>query len=207
MKKVLFMIIVIFFPFVINAECDYKEEKNVTSLSVYINQGYVYNEDTKSFDVYFYNLQNMFAIKYDSKSYVQDKDNRAVIRNVPIGTSMEIEIFTSGDTDCRGKTVRNITINLPYLNPYYGSNECIKYPTLTVCYSRFLSFDISYTTFKNALKREDEKQVVEIKEPGFFEIAIKFITNNYIKILLISGTTVISLLFYKRKYRKSKHGF
>lgn len=205
MKKILFLILLLY-PIIINAACDYENEKNMTSLSLYIDYAYEYNESTNSFDINIYNLQNIFSIEY-AGNYYTPQNNKAIINNIKPGTSMRLTVFGSGDSLCSGKSFRTINLSLPFLNPYYESEECSGYENLTVCYSRFLNFNLSYTTFKNALKREEEYLAPTIEEPSIFDNVITFFKNNFIKIILLILTTAITFFIYKNKFRKTKHGF
>lgn len=208
MKKVLLLCLCLFFPCALNAECDYKTEKNMTSLSIYVDYDYTYNEETEKFDVTVYNLQNIFAFYYGGNTYSPNTDKKAYIFNIEPGTNMELEVFGTGVSLCSGKSFRKIKINIPYINPYYNSEECEGYSNTTVCYSRFLNFRISQVTFKNALHREEEK--IDSEKENKFDIflnILNFIKKYYVKIVIITVTTVLSVLIYKNKYRKSKHGF
>lgn len=202
MKKVLFLCIILFLPNMIIAECDYKTEKNMTSLSLYVNYNYNYNESTKLFDITVYNLQDIFILSYNSKIYYAE-DNKVNISDISLGTEVSFSII--GSESCSGQTFRNIKFTTPFLNPYYGSEACKEYPDNSVCYSRFLNFNISRVTFENAIKREEKSEQEEVIDDTNY--VLEFLKNNYIKIIIVLLTSTFWILRYKSKYRKSKHGF
>lgn len=206
MKKIIFLTLLIFFPCIINAECDYKTEKNITSLSLYVDYSYEYIEEDNAFNIYIYNLQNIFGVSYNGKTYFKNQDDIVVIDKIPLGTNIELSIFST-ETECSGKLYRTISFILPFLNPYYNSNECVGYDHLAVCYSRFLNFEISYNTFKNTIKREEASKNQIENKTNIFEEVIKFLKNNYIKISIVLVVTVIGIIISKNKYRKRTHGF
>lgn len=206
MKKVLFVCLFLFFPCILNAECDYKTEKNITSLSLYIDYSYEYNEESKLFDIIIYNLQDLFAVSYMGEIYTSS-DNKVFIKNINPGTNVILNIYSTGKTDCSGKQYRQINIIIPYINPYYDSKQCENYKKLAVCYSRFLNFNISEETFKSAItdKQKNNNTIVK-EETNSFDNIFEFITKYYIKFLLVIVTTLLSFTIYKNKYRKKRHG-
>lgn len=205
MKK-LVLFITLFFPLILNAECDYKSEKELSELSIYIDYSYEYNEVKNDFDVTITNLQNLFSVEYNNKKY--DLNNKITINSIELGENIQIDIKGSVYSNCPNQSFRILNISLPYLNPYYNSDKCKGYEKLSVCYSRFLNFKISSETFKNALKREQkEQQNEETKINQILESVFSFFKENYIKILLVVITSIIWFVIYKNKYRKSKHGF
>lgn len=206
MKKVLFLCLFMFFPYILDAECDYKTEKNITTLSLYVDYSYEYNEGSGLFDITVYNLQNLFAVSYNGNSYIPT-DNKVLINNINPGNSIILNIFNTGNSQCTGKQYRIINITVPYINPYYNSKQCENYKEFAVCYSRFLNFDISETTFKNAIteKQKNNNSTIE-EEVNSFDNVFKFITKYYIKFILVIVTTLISFVIYKNKYRKKRHG-
>lgn len=205
MKKLL-LFITLFFPFLLEAECDYKSEKELSELSVYIDYSYEYNEEKNNFDVTITNLQNLFSVNYNNKKY--DINSKITINNIELGENIQIDIKGSVYSNCPNQSFRTLSISLPYLNPYHNSEKCKGYESLSVCYSKFLNFKISSETFKNALKREQEEQKTEeSKIDKILENIFSFIKTNYIKILLVLVTSTIWFIIYKNKYRKSKHGF
>ena len=205
MKKIFFLLILLF-PCFVNASCDYETEKNMTSLSLYVDYSYEFNEGTELFDLYLYNLQNIFSIEYDSNFYVPE-DNEVVISNIEPGSNITLSVFGSVSSLCSGKNFRTIYLSIPFINPYYESKECEDYKKMSVCYSRFLNFDLSYTTFKNALKREEVKDEEINDEHILLNGIINFFKKYYIKIILLIVTSIITFIVFKNKFRKSKYGF
>lgn len=207
MKKILFVCLFFVFPFVLNAECDYKTEKNITSLSLYIDYSYEYNEETQLFDITVYNLQDLFAVSYNNNIY-SSIDNKALISNISPGTNIELIIFSTGNSQCSGKQYRIINIPIPYINTYYNSKECESYKNLPVCYSKFLNFTISESTFKNAIteKENNNDTIIENNEENLINNILDFIAEHYIKFLLAVFTTLMSYIIYKNKYRRKRHG-
>ena len=211
MKKLkILLVIILCIPFVVNAASCNKEKykKNLE-----IAEGITYNNDfstgKKTWSITFYGISNNMYLLYNKKEYKPTK-NSVTISPVSQGAKVTVEVL--GDDNCG--VLNYFFIEEKYLNEFYGSSMCEGYEDkLTACNSEFTKSKITKEylekviyNYNNAIITEDEPKEEESKTTyNTFKEIKEFLLNWGVKILLLVFTTLISISFYDRKFRKIKH--
>lgn len=213
MKKILFTFLLCFTGILImKAECSYKELKELNAFASHVETSYKYNEETGLFDLTVTNLGDKAFISESAKSYFPT-DGQLIVSRLVLGKTYKFFVQPTNQ-ECMTEKLRTITINVPYLNSFYGSAACNEHQNLSVCNSRFLSYKLSEKTFLKLLQNDVEKKDEEIRkddeikepEPTMTDKIKSFIIDNYIKIILPIITVILSVSVYKIILRKIKHG-
>ena len=207
MKKFI-LIVLLLIPFVVDAACNNEKHYNNINNSKYITYDNNYSESSKTFEVTLYAISDNMTVKYNNKTYPVE-NNSTTISGIREGTNMNIEIYA--DDGC--SAVRNIYINEPYYNEYYGKDVCKGYEKiLTGCSSQFTKSKVtleyiqkSISNYLDTIESKEEPEEVAI-EPTLLDKVIDFMLNWGIKIILFLATSLISTLIYTRKFDKLKHG-
>lgn len=207
MKKIVFILLVLF-PFVINAECDYTKHEEYVKIASNITYDNSYSKSAGMFIVTLYNVFNGMHVKYNGQVYNPNSESEVVINSIPQGQRVILDIYADDGCDM----VRKITIIEPYFNKYYGSKKCVGYENvLTMCSSQFTSseindeiLNIAIKNHNNTILQETEKEIEQ--EVGLFTRIKEFMLNWGIKIVLFVVTSGICWAFYTDKFRKIKHG-
>ena len=207
MKKLL-LILLICFPFVVDAECNKTKHSEYIEYASRIEYDNSYSKSTNSFNIKLYNVLEDMVVKYDNITY-DVINNEVSITNISQGSTANISIFAN---DGCSSEIRTISITEPYYNIYYGSQLCEGYDELALCSSQFTSVKTTEKLIKMAIDsynnkidyKEEEKK--EDEGPTLYDKLIDFGLNWGIKILLCIITIVISSAFYNSKLRKIKHG-
>ncbi len=211
MKKVILIVSVFLIGMMsLNAECDYKKQKeyNILSSQVAYKIDYVENEGT--FNVTFYNLTDNLAISYQSNKYYPS-NNETVVTRLAEGSQVSANVITT-DASCINSNLRSIRISIPYVNTYYKSEECIGHEELNVCSSKFLDYKITKSTFYNLISKQEsiqngnKKEEEEIKKETLAEKVIELLTEIYLPIIIVLLSSVISFLIFSSIYKKAKYG-
>lgn len=214
MKK-LFWICFMFFGFslVLNAECEYKELRELNTLASYIQTNYEYNEETKKFDITVTNLTDKFYIFYENKRY-EASSGTVIISGIDEGTRVSAEVVVSVNSECYNEKPRMLFVNIPYLNQYYKSNLCVGHESLNVCNSRFLDYKISENTFISLInednktiednKKNDDKEKQE--KPSIINKTVEIVKDYSIPVIIVVVVSGLTISFYSVIIRKIKHG-
>lgn len=214
MKKILFIVfsLVIFLPF-LNAECTYKDRKDLNILGSYITYHYEYDESTNTFNLTINNLTEDMKAYYKEDYY--PNNGQVIISGLIEGESVSAQIRGTDSSLCAGEAIRTIIVNMPYKNDYYNRSECAG-KTLNVCTSKFLDYKMSETQFKNLINKkieevhdfnfEEETKKITV-EKSFWEKVIDILKELYIPIILIIVSSLITYLIFNKIYLKVKHGF
>ena len=149
MKKRVFIFLFLFliFPLGTKCDCSNKELIELRTFTTQVDSFYEYNESSSTFTLYIYNLLDKNYVVYNSTKYYP-VDGIVTIYNLALGAEVNIKVFSSEATSCEGTLLKKLFISLPYYNNYYGSYECIKHENLSVCNSKFLSFQLTDSLFQ-----------------------------------------------------------
>lgn len=213
MKKLL----ILFFVFILgickyNAECSYKDLKELNTFAAYVETSYKYNEETGYFDLTITNLKDMAYITDDYGEYFAPTDGSVLIDQLYLGQTYKVNVMASDTTNCPHEQLRVIYVRLPYKNPYYRNSGCVGHESLNVCNSEFLDYEVSWETFLSLLKKDTKSEVKEpdkkpVDDGTFWNKVIDFTSKIYIKVILVTVTSIISISIYSVVIRKAKHGF
>lgn len=211
MKKIILLFFLLF-PFLINAEsCDYSKLEEYNALASNINYDVKYNQNTKMFDIYFYNVYQKIYFSYNSRIY-HDNNNEIVIKNINEGEYINIKVYAPVE-NCNS-FVRTINIVTQYYNPYYNDQRCDDYKNiLSICKSEFLTYkptnellNSAINNYNNSYEEKREEKEVETKEITLLTSIKEFAMNWGIQLILGLLTSILTIIFFKNKFRKIKHG-
>ena len=213
MKKIVMLIVMIFsFNMILDAERDYTEKVDLITLSSYVDYNYEYMSDN-TFKLTFYNVTPEMKLIYNNIEYAPANES-VELNSLEEGKSMKVSIKGSDTSECAMLDSRVINLNIPYVNPFYGSNRCIGHESLNVCSNKFLQYKITESEFLRLIDKSesdnkpddvtDDKPVV--KELTFFEKVVNFVKKAWIPVVLFIVTSGITFGIFSTIYRKVKHG-
>ena len=207
MKKIL-LIMLLFMPFFINAECDRELHKSYITYANDISYDTEYSLGKERFTVTLYNVIDEMKVVYNNKNYTA-VNNEVVIDNVKQGTRMDIRVFAE---DGCNESVRTIVINQPYYNTFYGSSLCNDYVNkITYCTHKFTNTEVTEKLIKTAIENYEHEMVPVEKEPEEeppltnFQKISKFATKWGVRILLVLVSAFLTNWYFNDKYIKIKH--
>lgn len=207
MKKIL-LIMLLFMPFFINAECDRELHKSYITYANDISYDTEYSLGKERFTVTLYNVIDEMKVVYNNKNYTA-VNNEVVIDNIKQGTRMDIRVFAE---DGCNESVRTIVINQPYYNIFYGSSLCNDYVNkITYCTHKFTNTEVTEKLIKTAIENYEHEMVPVEKPPEeeppltTFQKISKFATKWGVRILLVLVSAVLTNWYFNDKYIKIKH--
>ena len=210
MKKSLFFIILLVLPFFVNAECTYSEKYELNALSSYIDSSYQYNEETGLFTVRLVNVDDRLEIRYES-TVLNAEDGIVLLDNIEPGSRLSLDVYSTIYNECYNEYLRVVYVSVPYFNRFYGSILCDGHEDLDICNSKFLDYQISNQTFILLLNNEeftlnkDDETVEIVDEDKWYDVVIDTMQKYYIKFIVATISTVISISIFSVIYRKVKH--
>lgn len=217
MKKVLLFCILFFGNIIfLNAECSYKELRELNTLASYIDTHYDYNESTGKFDLTILNLPRSLFITYDKNTY-NSNGEETIVKDLEPGTQFRGIVVSGSGNNCSGENLRSLAVNIPYINTYYGDSRCKGHENLEACSNRFLDYQISSKTFKSLIdkdtldkqnKKDEESNVPleEEKDDSILVKSVKFLQKIYIPLIIVIVTSLVTFGICNVIYRKMKHG-
>ncbi len=214
-KFILFVVCMFGFVSVYNADCGYKELKDLNILASYVKYSYEYNEQTGLFDVVLINVPKELYVVLDVTPFSSD-NNTIRIPGFREGQEAKLDIYSSKEALCVTQYLRVITVRIPYLNKYFGSEDCNGHETLEVCTNRFLHYELSKNTFnkllrdddlRKAQKEKEEKEKQENPKVTVIDIFTDYAKEYWLPVLLVILSSAITFTLCNAIYRKVKHGF
>lgn len=207
MKKIL-LIVLLFMPFFINAECDRELHKSYITYANDISYDTEYSLGKERFTVTLYNVIDEMKVVYNNRNYTA-VNNEVVIDNIKQGTRMDIRVFAE---DGCNESVRTIVINQPYYNTFYGSSLCNDYVNkITYCTHKFTNTEVTEKLIKTAIENYEHEMVpVETppeEEPPLtnFQKISRFATKWGVRIILVLVSAFLTNWYFNDKYIKIKH--
>jgi len=163
MKKVIF-IILIMFPFLVYADCDYEKFNEHTKLANNITYEVNYYTGEKKFGVVLYNVYDGIYVTYNNSIYNADDENIVFIGNIPQGEFLKISVYSPVE-ECNS-FIRTINVSVGYYNNYYDDPRCSKYKDiLNICSNKYLEYepneDLLESTIKNYKSTFKEEKKTE----------------------------------------------
>lgn len=214
MKRFIFaFVLLLAFPLIVNAECDYTEFVRLKQIASNVNTSYEYitNEAGSSFAITLSNLTSEIYVHddYFVNNYYYDGNSDLVLNNYSAGSTVKYDIYTT-NSKCKNPFLFSIYVNLPTRNAFYGDPLCDGISNYKYC-QKWFKTDISYdqfqkiiTEYKNSLLNGNEKEEKEeILAPSFGEIIIDFISKYYLYIfsaVVVIGIVTISILKKKNSF-------
>lgn len=218
MKKVVLCLVTFFsFSVIMEAECGYKELKELNTLASYADSSYEYNESTGNFDLTITNLSDKIYVRSGEQFYYPVGGEVKI--SVPVGTDFSSMLIGSSGSSCPSEVLRMLKVSIPYKNPFYMNEKCVGHEELDVCNHKFLNYQLSEYTFNSLIEKgkkeefdntekENNKKpdIIVDENKTFSEKIIDFIKDSYVPILLVIASTCLPLAIYSVIYRKIKHG-
>ena len=210
MKKTFFLLILLAFPIFVDAECTYKEKYELNALSSYIDYTYAYNESSQVFTVNLFNIDEKLELRYENKVYTPD-GGKVTLDNVEPGSRLSVDVYSTVQNECYNEYLRVVYVSIPYFNRFYGSVLCDGHEDLNICNSRFLDYQISNQTFILLLNNEeftlnkDDETVEIVDEDKWYDVVIDTMQKYYIKFIVATMSTIVSISIFSVIYRKVKH--
>lgn len=214
MNKIIFvLLLLVFLPYNVNAYHEVIDARCTNSLKMKLReeaQEVAYrltqvDNGVVSYTAYFYNMTENLVIKdVNNNVYSANK-----IDNLKPGSTLTISIYATNKNYCSGYKVLSKIINVPYYNPYFGSDLCIGNEKLYLCQEHTNvtlneeEFKEKIESYKEKLKK-DEEEIVEdvVKEYNLslFDIFIKY--RYYILSFLIFIFVILEIITIKMKKRR-----
>ena len=210
MKKVFFLLVLFIWPTFVNAECTYSEKYELNALSSYIDYTYDYNESTNLFTVDLFNIDSRLELRYDNVIYTPENGN-VTLTNIEPGSRLSVNVYSTVENECFDEHLRVVYVSVPYFNRFYESVLCDGHEDLDICNSRFLDYQISNQTFILLLNNEeftlnkDDETVEIVDEDKWYDVVIDTMQKYYIKFIVATMSTIVSISIFSVIYRKVKH--
>lgn len=202
MKKIIYLLFMfLLLPLKVGAIHDVIDVRCTNDLKVSLReegQDVVYrlskvlNGSDVSYTAYFYNLtENIYLTDSNDNVYLNSK-----IENLKPGSTLTVNMYASNKTYCNGYKILTKVINVPYYNPYFGSELCSGYENYSLCNENTnvtLSqdeFEKKINEYKESLKEEKEEVVDEIVEE---EINSMDLIVRY-KYYILGGIALIAIV-------------
>ena len=210
MKKVFFLLVLFIWPTFVNAECTYSEKYELNALSSYIDYTYDYNESTNLFTVDLFNIDSRLELRYDNVIYTPENGN-VTLTNIEPGSRLSVNVYSTVQNECYNEYLRVVYVSIPYFNRFYGSVLCDGHEDLDICNSRFLDYQISNQTFILLLNNEEftlnkgEETEEIVDKEKWYDVLINTMQNYYIKFIVATMSTIVTISIFSVIYRKVKH--
>ena len=211
MKKILFLLVLLF-PILINASCDYSKLDEYNKLSSNIDYELNYDTNSKKYNVTFSNVYEKIYIVHNEKIYMANSKNEITIKNIDEGVYLDIRIYAPLE-DC-DSFIRTIKVVTKYYNQFYNTKECENYKKdLNICKEEFLTYkpnidllNSAIENYKKSYKEEEKSRESIVEEHTILENIKEFIMNWGIQLTVGLIVSIITVIFFKAKFRKIKHG-
>ena len=210
MKKKVLIILLLFIPFVVNAEkCNEKKHEEYLKISSNITHDNDYSLSKDRFTITVYNIFDGMFIKYNKQDYKPDNENKVIISEIKPGTSVILDVYADDNCD----PIKSIYVDELYYNKYYKSNDCIGYENkIPVCTYQFYGSIVTQelvNDYKENYGKSIQGDVIpeeKPEEPSFIMKIKNFLQKWGIKIFLVAITIFITSTLFNIKLRNIKHG-
>lgn len=194
MKKnimcIVFLFVFVIFPSNIKAICYNKDKTRFISIAGNISSTYVFDDNSKTFNIIISNIYNGFIVKDVNKGIDHPYSNSELTFTGYLpGQSYRFDIFTS-DVSCSDVTLKSLYITLPLYNPNYADPLCSGLENYGICqkWGKYISDHDEFEKQINQLNKEDIKQTMEETSEeylGVFDHLARFFVKSYYVILPI----------------------
>lgn len=203
MKKKTFMLMLftflLIFPFSIKAFCYSKDKIKFQKLAENIDYTYIFDENTKTFNIIFTNLQSSLSL-----NEVVYPNQEATLTGFIPGNSYNF-VVKINELECYNETIKTIYVNLPIYNPNYNDPLCQGLQNYDICqkWGKYISNrDEFEKQIKTIEKEENDKKVNQTEEKynGIFDyLAIAFVNTYYIILPIIIVLCLIGIYRLNKK--------
>ena len=198
-KLILFSLtLFIFMIMPVKAVCSYNES---SLLNEYIRQiDYSFSSNSEdSVVVNFNNVNNNLYLEYNNQKFYST--NNKV--NIPMYTTGDIQdVRILGNSICKDEFINSIFIKTPFVNPFYGSEDCKEYPEFKYC-SKLVDkeldtdeFTIELTKYLGTLEEnQSDKTMSDVDDlKGVDAVKEKNQKNEFSNIYVYIGVGILCLI-------------
>lgn len=206
MKKKAFImmlfICLLVFPFSIKAFCYSKDKIKFQKLAENIDYTYVFDENTKTFNIIFTNLQTSLSL-----NEVVYPDQETTLTGFIPGNSYNFVVKTN-DSSCYDETIKTIYVNLPIYNANYSDPLCQGLHDYDICqkWGKYISnrseFEKQVQKINSSTKEDNSEEETQKEYKGIFDYLANIFVNSYYVVLPI--IIVICLFGIYRLNKKEK---
>lgn len=204
MKKKAFMMLFIYlllFPFSIKAFCYSKDKVKFQKLAENIDYTYVFDENTKTFNIIFTNLQTSLSLN----GVIYPNQEVTLTGFVP-GNSYNFVVKTN-DSTCYDETIKTIYVTLPIYNANYNDPLCQGLHDYDIC-QKWGNYISNRSEFEKQIQKintsvnENDNQISEEEYKGIFDyLANIFVNTYYIVLPIIIVACLIGIYKLNKKDR------
>ena len=202
MRKKTFMMLftcLLLFPFSNKAICYSKDKVRFQKLAENIDYTYVFDENSKTFNIIFTNLQQSLSLN----EIIYPGQETTLTGFLP-GNSYNF-VVKINDLECYNETVKTIYVNLPAYNANYNDPLCQGLQDYDICqkWGKHISDRSEFEKqIKIIAKETNEKDVDQTEESynGIFDyLAIAFVNTYYIVLPIIIVLCLIGIYRLNKK--------
>ena len=204
MKKKAFMMLFIYlllFPFSIKAFCYSKNKVKFQKLAENIDYTYVFDENTKTFNIIFTNLQTSLSLN----GVVYTNQETTLTGFIP-GNSYNFVVKTN-DSTCYDEMIKTIYVTLPIYNANYNDPLCQGLHDYDVC-QKWGNYISDRSEFEKQIQKintsvnENDNQISQEEYKGIFDyLANIFVNTYYIVLPIIIVVCLIGIYKLNKKDR------
>lgn len=211
MKKICLIIILMLFPVITKATCNNTLREEGKTLSANITSEIKYSSSKNTFTLHLYNVDDNMSVVYLKKTY-KPTNGEISISNISEGKSVTLDIYYIDGCDGQIDIIKK---TMPYYNRYYGSLMCDGYEDkLYTCSTQFTSYYVSEEIVKLSIRNYETKRIpiehdTELpkeEKPTVLEKAKEIVNKWGVRIALLIGSSLITIIIGNNKYRKEVHG-
>lgn len=196
MKKIIFVLFLsIAMISSVKAYCSDEEVIRLSNLAKNVNASYMYDENTKRFQITFTNTTDDIAIFDFSSNKYYSSYPEITIKNFKSG-KYKFYIYAK-DKNCYEEELTSKYIELPFYNQYYDSIECQKFREYSYC-NKWLQSNLSYDIWKQKIDEYNNIKEENIKEEtipkSVLDIIREMIIELYVNYYYIFLPLIISSL-------------
>lgn len=211
MKKIIFstLMLIILIPISIDAyECSNADRDRLQILANNVSVT-LEEQGNGTFNATFSGLSNELKI-YSTTNYLNYYNTlpttigETTIKNLKYGKIYQFRL--SGYTKCYSNTIKNITVNIPNKNPYYGDEICNNAKDYSLC-QKWADVNITYDEFTKKVNEYIENNKTngnntinqKNKKNNFFEFYEKYYWPTFIGMICILGLLIFLWLKENKK--------
>lgn len=204
MKKKAFMMLFIcllLFPFSIKAFCYSKDKVKFQKLAENIDYTYVFDENTKTFNIIFTNLQTSLSLN----GVVYPNQETTLTGFIP-GNSYNFVVKTN-DSTCYDEMIKTIYVTLPIYNANYNDPLCQGLHDYDIC-QKWGNYISDRSEFEKQIQKintsvnENDNQISQEEYKGIFDyLANIFVNTYYIVLPIIIVVCLIGIYKLNKKDR------
>lgn len=201
-----FLLVSVMFPLKIQAYCTFKDKTKLMRQASNISSTYLFDENSKTFNIILNNIPNQFTIRDTTKEDRYNAINQEInLKGYQPGESYRFEVY-SENSDCIFDSLRSIYITLPTYNTNYTNPLCKGLEEYSICqkWGKYIPNQNDFKKEINRIRKAESDQNKKESENEKASILTQFIQivqkYYYIEIPVIIILLVIVM------YKQNKKG-